>query len=282
MVARVAAHVDSGALVILLSGRWGVAQAGALRRALARCAAHYPPFIIVDCSRVPPGRLLATLLPAVVMCQGSRRPGISVLLCAPTPVLAILLRRLPGARVALYPRFAEALRGLRPHDVPPGVRRTHRRLAPIPEAAMAARRLLREFCDRWDLPEALEKGQLIVSELVANAVEHAGTEIDLTIAHHRRRLRIAVADRHHALPDFGRRLPAAGEVPDAESLLVRGRGLALVSHWVTRCGVLRAPDGKVVWASLALPRSRRIRVRLPDLSTVRRYLHTDLGHGVVH
>ena len=206
------------------------------------------------------------MLPALVVYRGSRRPDTSVLVCAPTAVFDALLRRVPAKRIRRYPRLADALRDLDPHFIPDGVRRVHARLAPTPEAASSARQLLRQSCKRWGIEEALEDGQLVISELVANAVEHARTDIDITISHHRRKLRIAVADRDPAAPGFAQRVSSARL--DRGALSVRGRGLALVARSVTGCGVIKGSDGKVVWATVAIPGERRM--RLPGLTVVRR------------
>lgn len=266
MAARVEAHVETGALVIGMTGRWSVAQAHLLRRAFARCVAQHPPYVIVDCVRLHPGHLLPAVLPALVVCCGSRPAGTAVLVCAPTAVFEALLRRVPAERVRRYPRLADALRELVPHHVPHGVRRVHARLAPTPEAASSARQLLREACRRWGTEGAIEDAQLVVSELVANAVEHAGTDIDITISHHRRKLRIAVADRDPAAPDFAPRVAAARL--DRGALSIRGRGLALVARSVAGCGVIKGSDGKIVWANVAVPEERRM--RLPKLTVLRR------------
>lgn len=267
MATRVSAHVRTGALVITMTGRWGVAQARLLRRALARCLVHLPPYVVVDCVRLHPTGMLPTLLPAMVL-VGGRRRGVLMVVCAPTPVLTSLLRRFPGHRLALFPRLEDALEAVLPHHAPHGVRRAHLRLAPTPEAAAAARRLVRECCERWGIEEATENGQLVVSELVANATEHAGTDIDVTIAQRRNQLRIAVADRSEDLPDFRRAV--AGTSVGAAALSVRGRGLPLVARSATGYGVLPGIDGKVVWATVALPRGPWR--PLPRLARYRRWL----------
>ncbi|MFD0972637.1 ATP-binding protein [Plantactinospora endophytica] len=267
MVATVAAHVETGALVITMAGRWSVGQAYTLQRALARCAAHHPPYVAVDCTRIAPDKLLPTLLPAMVMLRESCRRGVTVLVCAPASALTELLRRLPTRRVRLYSRLTEALGRVRPYPVPPRARRAHRRLAPVPQAVSAARGLVRECCERWRLTDVADDAQLVASELVANAVEHAGTDIDLTLCHHRQRLRIAVADRHHGVPALPRRQSTNPAGPH-QPLAVRGRGLAMVTRSAANWGVLRGTDGKIVWASLTT--SPASRLRLPSLAAIPR------------
>ncbi|MFC7548494.1 ATP-binding protein [Plantactinospora sp. GCM10030261] len=240
---------------------WNVTEAHLLRRALARCVVHHPPYVVVDCAGVRARTILPALLPVAALC--GRRRGVSVVLCGRAPALRALLRRVRAGRSRLYPDVNEALGALRPHHCPTGVRRAHRRLAPTPEAAAAARRLLRDCCRRWGVEESMDAGQLVISELVANAAEHAGTDIDVTVSHHRGQLRIAVADRSSRLPDPGRSRPGS------RSLAERGRGLGLVANAATAYGMVTGTEGKVVWASVATPRPRRI--RLPRMTVIRRF-----------
>ena len=82
---------------------------------------------------------------------------------------------------------------------------------------------------------------MVVDELVANAVLHAGTEIELRFALQDDRLGIAVADRAPSKPNVTR----PGEA--AES----GRGLLLVDALARSWHVLpRRGGGKVIRAVL--------------------------------
>ncbi|WP_157756874.1 ATP-binding protein [Plantactinospora sp. KBS50] len=243
------AHVQTGALVITLTGGWNVAQAHVLRRALARHVVHLPPYVVLDRTRQSAG----ALLPVLVFNTYCRNRGIVMVICGSVPVLRLLLRRAPGGRVRAYPSLAEALGALRPYPCPPRVRRAHLRMAPGPEAPAAARRMVRECCRRWGVEEGVDNGQLVVSELVANAAEHAGTDIDVTVSQHRGRLRIAVGDRSRDLPAVD---PARAADPTRIALAERGRGLDLVSRSASGFGILPATDGKIVWASVPVTRSR--------------------------
>lgn len=247
MVGSVRAHVESGALVVSLGERTDLLSAERLRRALTRCTAHHPPFVIVDCAKAGRSRRLASVLSAVVMFCNARRPGTTMVVTGPNTAVRRMLR----GRVAMFatlPRALAALPAYRPHAT-----REHVRLEPEIGGASVARALVRSFCAARGLDDAVEPGELIVSELVSNAVQHAGTVLDVTVSHHRGQLRIAVADRSPDLPRFG-----GGS---GTGLSERGRGLDLVARSAARCGVLQAADGKVVWASVALPRQRWRRTR---------------------
>jgi hypothetical protein len=109
-------------------------------------------------------------------------------------------------------------------------------------APALARAFLRETLEGWPAGGYRDDALVVVDELVANAVLHAGTEIELRFALQPDRLGIAVADRSPGKPGVGR--PGAG----AES----GRGLMLVDALARSWHVLpRRHGGKVVRAVLA-------------------------------
>jgi anti-sigma regulatory factor (Ser/Thr protein kinase) len=83
---------------------------------------------------------------------------------------------------------------------------------------------------------------LAVSELVTNAVEHAGTSIDLRAGVGDGRLRVEVADGSGDLPHA--RTPDAGRLG--------GRGLHLVQQLADRWSVDTTPVGKTVWFERSL------------------------------
>jgi hypothetical protein len=151
--------------------------------------------------------------------------------------------------------------------------RLTQRLAPTPESIPVGRWLAIRACDRWGLPGAVGPAGQIVTELVGNAVEHAGTAIDLVLTYVPPKLYIAVRDRCPSLPrqrsaepgdrrgtagDWrdGDRRGAAGYRRGAEGLgelpsgADQGRGLLVVAAYAAEHGTTRTRDGKVVWATL--------------------------------
>jgi anti-sigma regulatory factor (Ser/Thr protein kinase) len=114
------------------------------------------------------------------------------------------------------------------------------RLAPHPSASGQARQLLRRVEDRWGHPELFEAAELPLSELVANAVLHARTQIEVAVCLVDEGLRVEVHDERPELH------PAASH--DRES--TTGRGLELVGAIADRWGVIRQPAGKTVWFEL--------------------------------
>ena len=106
-----------------------------------------------------------------------------------------------------------------------------------------ARRFVDEMLDRWDCRPAIETLQLLLSEVVANAVIHAGSEPEVAVRLLDGYLRVEVADDSDIMPEPR---PA-----DSESL--GGRGLHILESEAARWGVSRRPGGgKSVWFDVAV------------------------------
>ena len=86
-------------------------------------------------------------------------------------------------------------------------------------------------------PDLVDTAELCVSELVTNAVVHAGTDIDVTVSLHPSGARVEVQDRSAHLPVPRHYL----------SLAATGRGLLMVDQLVTRWGVTTHAASKTVW-----------------------------------
>ncbi|WP_246144550.1 ATP-binding protein [Actinacidiphila oryziradicis] len=93
----------------------------------------------------------------------------------------------------------------------------------------------------WGLERLLDDGILIVTELVANAVQHTeGRRIRVSISSPSENyVRIGVVDKSRTMP--------VRRVADDND--VRGRGLALVDALTSRWGTDRVPWGKASGAS---------------------------------
>jgi serine phosphatase RsbU (regulator of sigma subunit)/anti-sigma regulatory factor (Ser/Thr protein kinase) len=112
-----------------------------------------------------------------------------------------------------------------------------------PTAPREARVLVAEPLEKWDLSGLLPTTQLLVSELVTNAIRYTSGPITLRLIQERT-LTCEVSDTSPSLP----RLKHAAR--DDES----GRGLQIVSQIASRWGARRTPTGKVVWCEQHLPR----------------------------
>ncbi|MYR45530.1 ATP-binding protein [Streptomyces sp. SID5910] len=111
-----------------------------------------------------------------------------------------------------------------------------------PESAATARRLLRTACAVWGLDALAEDGALIVSELVANAVQHARRESIRVVID-----RLGAARVRVGVADFSRARPVKREADDDEE---GGRGLRLVAALAADWGTDERRWGKIVWVDL--------------------------------
>ncbi|MBB3088784.1 SpoIIE family protein phosphatase [Nocardioides albus] len=126
-----------------------------------------------------------------------------------------------------------------------GVETLSRTFEPAPTSVSEARRFARTVLAEWGLDDLLEDAVLLTSELVTNAVTHAGTPMTVSVVRERDRLRIDVLDLHptRVLPVGANAHPGAGE---------HGRGLLITSALSTAWGVEYRRDHKRVWAAFAL------------------------------
>lgn len=122
-------------------------------------------------------------------------------------------------------------------------------LACLPPSVAVARQATRTTVECWGLPESLvADAELIVSELVTNAIRHTGVcdsqepaRCRLTVERPTPdTVRIAVWDRSATRP--------VKRTPERDD--TGGRGLSLVQALALEWGATRRPVGKTVWAVL--------------------------------
>src|SRR5215831_17938409 len=109
-------------------------------------------------------------------------------------------------------------------------------------SASRARSVIRRPLKRWGLADLVPTAELLVSELITNAVRYAQGKIGLRLVLEKA-LVCEVLDDSAALPRLRH--------PDDHD--ERGRGLQVVSQVAQRWGARRAASGKVVWCELPLP-----------------------------
>jgi anti-sigma regulatory factor (Ser/Thr protein kinase) len=109
-----------------------------------------------------------------------------------------------------------------------------------------ARAFLRRVAEQWgDDDELAQDAAMVITELVANAVDHARTESTLSLGVTQDGLRVAVRDTR---PD-----PVPRPAP-IDPTAPRGRGLQMVDALTTAWGVTMHAGGKTVWAVLGAVR----------------------------
>ncbi|WP_413755212.1 ATP-binding protein [Streptomyces sp. MMBL 11-3] len=116
-------------------------------------------------------------------------------------------------------------------------------LEPLPESAGIARSLVRTALAAWHQHELIDDAQNIVTELVANAVDHGhSARIRVVVSRPSHDwIRIGVIDRVRILPRMR---------TDSNGDQIRGRGLVLVEALSDRWGTDLHRWGKTVWADL--------------------------------
>lgn len=118
-------------------------------------------------------------------------------------------------------------------------------LPPVPASIPAARHIAVELLRAWGAPHDAYDAGLLVTELVANVVDHVGGEAILTLELSLSEdwLRVGVVDGS-AIEPVVRELDRANP---------RGRGLRLVQAIAHRWGCEAHQDGKRVWFELRPP-----------------------------
>jgi DNA-binding NarL/FixJ family response regulator len=212
-----------------------VAEAADADDALLQAEDHHPDLVVLDLQM--PGRSGLDLLPEL----RSRCPGASVVVVSNLPrrhyeeqVLAAGALGYVEKRVAADRFVAEVLAAAAITAVT--VERVSTELTTDPRAVGAARRWVRELLAPSATDE-LEVVELLVSELVTNAIVHASSAPRVEVELGRDHIRVAVHDADPTPP--ARRVPDLGRIG--------GRGLLLLDQLASRWGSEPSGGGKVVW-----------------------------------
>ncbi|MFF8957240.1 SpoIIE family protein phosphatase [Streptomyces sp. NPDC014894] len=120
---------------------------------------------------------------------------------------------------------------------------------PVGRSVATARAFVRDTLQGWGYSEVVDDAVVLTSELVTNAVVHAGTAADVLCLRSEDSVRVEVGDRYpeREVPIQASGLTFAGL--DSEN----GRGLLLCSALASRWGVEYTPTHKQVWFQLDLP-----------------------------
>ncbi len=111
-----------------------------------------------------------------------------------------------------------------------------------PAVVARARQMAADQLAAWGLEEASFVTELVVSELVTNAIRHALAPIQLRLIHETS-LICEVSDASSTAPHLRR----------ARVFDEGGRGLLLVAQLTQRWGTRHTPHGKIIWAEQPLP-----------------------------
>ena len=120
------------------------------------------------------------------------------------------------------------------------------RFAPEPVTLAPARRLATTDLCRHGCQDVAPDVELVISELIANAVEHAETMVAVRLSSDGNLVRLEVDDDGPGWPNLTE--------PGMDS--ASGRGLLIVDRYSYRWGVERLPgDGKMTWAEFVCSHS---------------------------
>ncbi|NEC89844.1 SpoIIE family protein phosphatase [Streptomyces sp. SID12501] len=171
------------------------------------------------------------------LCESAAHPAASMDDACDTIIRALNVR---GGRKDDVALLMTRLNGIEPDDV------AEWRLTPGPAEVGRARAVVREQLHDWGLARLVDIAELLVSELVTNAVRHShGHPVELRLVRGETLL-CEVDDDDHTLPTL----------LSAEPMAEAGRGLRVVSTLAREWGASRTGAGKTVWFELTLPRRR--------------------------
>ncbi|WDV55602.1 SpoIIE family protein phosphatase [Streptomyces coeruleorubidus] len=169
------------------------------------------------------------------LCASAAHPAASMDDACDTIIRALNTR---GGRKDDVALLMARLNGIEPDDV------AEWRLALDPAEVGRARAVVREQLHDWGLAKLAAPAELLVSELVTNAVRHSRARPVALRLVRGDTLLCEVDDDDHELPT----LLGTGPLDDA------GRGLRVVSTLSREWGTSRTKAGKTVWFELTLPR----------------------------
>jgi hypothetical protein len=244
---HIESDVDASVALMSVRGDWERPVWHATKTALKNCLAEHPEALILDLSGLDdPGGASVPLWAGAQRSAVLKDPPVQLALCIPPQLpLADRMQCLAaGLYLPVYAKVRQARVAIASRL--PLTDRLMLTLAPSPDAPGLARDLVTEACGAWDLPDLLQPSRQVMSELVANAVEHAGTDLTVVVSRRGAGLHLSVADDVPALPQMIRRARLHRGRPTDD----RGRGLRAVTAAASAWGALPTSTGKVVWATL--------------------------------
>ncbi|MFJ6941154.1 SpoIIE family protein phosphatase [Streptomyces sp. NPDC101132] len=120
---------------------------------------------------------------------------------------------------------------------------------PVGRSVATARAFVRDTLQGWGFSDIVDDAVVLTSELVTNAVIHAGTRADVLCLRSADGVRVEVADRYPEREVPLRHPDRPYASPDHEG----GRGLMLCAAMASRWGVEYESASKHVWFQLDLP-----------------------------
>jgi anti-sigma regulatory factor (Ser/Thr protein kinase) len=115
-------------------------------------------------------------------------------------------------------------------------------LAQSRNAPALARRFVSSTLDTWGVGDTFADVPLVTSELVTNAVRHAGSDVDVSLDLDAHRLRLEVSDCSAQPPVLN----------DLDAARDGGWGMHIVALLASQWGLEARANGKTVWCEVLL------------------------------
>ena len=243
--------VDASVVLLTITGRWDRALWKQTTERLHKCLAEHPEALIVDLSDLhDPFSVSAPTWLTAQNAAAAREPAVQLALCIPPDLpLADRIQRLGTRRfLPVYAKVRQARVAISGRL--PLTERVALVLPPDPDSPSIARNLVGDACLAWGRPELMHPARLVMSELVTNALEHAGPPIAVVVSRRGDGVHLTVSDGMATPP----RLLKPARPQRDRPLDERGRGMRVVRATAAAWGWLPTRTGKVVWATLIGPR----------------------------
>jgi anti-sigma regulatory factor (Ser/Thr protein kinase) len=245
--------VETAVVEMAVHGRWSQRLGMDVSSGVRKCLAEHPSAVIADLHDMgdPDGASVALWI-AGRRAATALQPPVQLVLCVPpeAPLAHRLQRVGAGGYLPVFPTMCAARAAVGSRL--PLTDLLQLTLPPDLLSASLARNLVGEACQAWDLVELLHPARLVMSELVVNAAEHAGTDMIATVSRRGAGLHLSVRDGEPTLPQLRSLAPVVAGMPLDE----RGQGLHLVHAASAAWGAMPTQDGKVVWATMHPHRSK--------------------------
>jgi hypothetical protein len=238
--------VETSIITLAVHGGWTRRLQIDVYSAVKKCLSEHPATLIIDLRGMTDQRAdsVITWMTARHLAD-AMHPPVQVIVCIPdNTAVARRLNRVGAARcLPILGTMAQARAAAAEWLPLTGRFQVH--LMPEGSAAAVARSVVTDACTAWRMIELRDRGRLVVSELVSNAVEHAGTPVTVLLSRRGTGLHLAVRDGEPRLP-YLRDLTTG----DGRHLQERGRGLHTVHAAASMWGSMPSGHGKVIWATI--------------------------------
>ncbi|MEU0463937.1 ATP-binding protein [Amycolatopsis sp. NPDC006131] len=231
----------AGCTVVDIAGRLNAQTYGELRDNLIKLTLDQPRALIVQVDELDVVSEPALTVFSSVRMRTDAWPAVPVLLVVHDPQRH---RMIAGSAIRRFvPVHSSLDAAVDAVAEPPPRRRRRAVFLPLPSSSHGARAFVQETCREWNVKHRLEDALGVTTELVENAITHAGTALEVRLELHAGYLTVAVRDED----------PHPAVLRQRPSGRLQGYGLQVISALSRAWGCSPAQDGgKIVWAVLSV------------------------------